>query len=278
MVKHLSVQSTVIRSPLVMQELRLSDHGILRLHCAGINPKPLDQRPIPHWVTSDPLYHSMLANVCKSINLCGLSPVVQLEIFKQLMKETAVQAKCLLQQDVSHCMARHQLFITMARCIFHNNVAVAAVLLSRYSMCRMYMRIVHGHVHVVNPERFARDFDKISCENIEGQIRGASGEAESAIGSKKRKLQNKISQMARCLKLWVPTKKMLVLSGLVILPADHGETASICDEPISMASVLRSTWKGIFGASAVDSNACEQLLAAAPTPWDWSLARLMSPR
>eukprot|EP00973_Karenia_brevis_P052771 7333747-Karenia_brevis.AAC.1 len=71
---------------------------------------------------------------------------------------------------------------------------------------------------------------------------------------------------------------MLVLSGLVMMPADHGDSSSICDEPATMASVLRSTWKGIFGASAVDSSACEQLLDSVPTQWDWSLARLMSPR
>ncbi|CAK0857630.1 unnamed protein product, partial [Prorocentrum cordatum] len=111
----LYVQIGTLGSPAAVFDKKISDHAAVVLSLACRPPRPVESRPIPKHLFSEPGFKRRLEGLCSCIPWDSMSPPFKVEKYKELLKISAAETRDALFRDRlqdSHPLAIDMISIT----------------------------------------------------------------------------------------------------------------------------------------------------------------------
>ncbi|CAK0826931.1 unnamed protein product, partial [Prorocentrum cordatum] len=119
----LYVQIGTLGSPAAVFDKKISDHAAVVLSIACRPPRPVESRPIPKHLFSEPGFKRRLEGLCSCIPWDSMSPPFKVEKYKELLKISAAETRDALFRDRlqdSHPLAIDMISITDGKVVIRH--------------------------------------------------------------------------------------------------------------------------------------------------------------
>eukprot|EP00973_Karenia_brevis_P075090 10433276-Karenia_brevis.AAC.1 len=125
LLKNLRVSGSVAAKPRNVYLDGISDHTVTTFALQLRECKCNQSRPTPSWVTKSKIYQKLLSKRLKGLKADAMPVNERLNVCKQVMRETGVEARNLIDQAGNVMEARDMALSTMGRVVALNDKATA---------------------------------------------------------------------------------------------------------------------------------------------------------
>ncbi len=196
----------MLDDPMALHLRDLSDQAPLVMELQTRRGLPRHSRPISRDVF---FIHNFLYFISNFLTVSGLSTCRLTNDFmntKRVIKRVAELTRQFIQDTESETVAgRVQLLTTITWAFWSNDTSLARRLVTRISLGKEHLNIVNGQVSLSSPLNF---------NDLVVQVRQDHVASQSQLIPTSAKKTNKAQQLARLAELWIPPKKMLIISGI----------------------------------------------------------------
>jgi endonuclease/exonuclease/phosphatase family metal-dependent hydrolase len=227
---HMRWQLRVDGCPMLMHRSGLSDHVPMTLICSDRKALPKAAQPISKEVFKHPKF---LETVTELVNKAGLNDMVAVkrwETHKKLIREAARRVRnYMLVVDEESAFSKAQVFSSIARAVWNNDVKLAKVLANFSQIARDHLDFSSGNVALSR----TIDFDSEAREIFSAEIENRSRDIQNQSSTNKQALLSKLARQ------WRPFGRTLVLTGVIT-------NEGVVRDPCGKASALGSSWARTF--------------------------------
>ncbi|CAK0825212.1 unnamed protein product, partial [Prorocentrum cordatum] len=139
---------------------------VLSLACRP--PRPVESRPIPKHLFSEPGFKRRLEGLCSCIPRDSMSPPFKVEKYKELLKISAAETRDALFRDRPHhphtCLL---LARALARVVWRQDLRMASRLQDSHPLAIDMISITNGKVEIRHPPSFQAWVDQVQTEAAE---------------------------------------------------------------------------------------------------------------
>ncbi|CAK0822839.1 unnamed protein product, partial [Prorocentrum cordatum] len=164
----LFVQIGTLGSPAAVFGKKISDHAAVVLSLACRPPRPVESRPIPKHLFSEPGFKRRLEGLCSCIPWDSMSPPFKVEKYKELLKIAAAETRDALFRDRPHhprtCLL---LARALARVVWRQDVRMASRLQDSHPLAIDMISVTNGKVEIRHPPSFQAWVDQVQTEAAE---------------------------------------------------------------------------------------------------------------
>ncbi|CAK0846616.1 unnamed protein product, partial [Prorocentrum cordatum] len=161
----LHVQIDALDTPAAVFDKKISDHAAVVVSLACRPPRPVESRPIPKHLFSEPGFKRRLEGLCSDVPWDSMSPPFKLEKYKELLKIAASETRDTLFRDRPHhphtCLL---LARALARVVWRQDLRMASRLQDSHPLAIDMISIANGKVELRHPPSFQAWVDQVQTD------------------------------------------------------------------------------------------------------------------
>ena len=257
----LRVMSFVISSPEELFGEGLSDHAPLVLSFGKVVPSCNTSFAIPKHICKTPAFVEGVESLVADCGLFEQPKHKRLELYKICMKESARRVKLdLIHKSEDELKTRRLVLASISRAIWFNNIGLAKKLLNTSIMARDILILVGRRVlcrdFSVFDDWFNDSHQKLQQQRING-LKGHIAATNCTI--LKKQLRSKVQAACRLQKVFWPTGKRLIVTGIIGANDVHGNPI-VHTKPCEIQEALRSYWGEVYSKKEMDGDRAHKLI------------------